>query len=185
MQEKCSIDGCGRTKAKRGWCNTHYQRWRRHGDPDIVLQIRGSECAVESCSDHAVGQGYCNRHYQRLMKHGDPEYVAPKPKCQIAGCEKPHVGKGEEIPRFQSRTQIRGERLAVALSQSGCHRLSACPQVSFGPDLRIERSKILVASSNASRVVMMRMSRDTSGSHQAMVPRKTRIGTATAAENGM
>lgn len=34
----CSIDGCeGKVKAK-GYCLQHYTRWRRHGDPSIVLR---------------------------------------------------------------------------------------------------------------------------------------------------
>lgn len=34
----CSIDGCPRPAkyAKSGWCQTHYHRWWRHGDPSIV-----------------------------------------------------------------------------------------------------------------------------------------------------
>lgn len=29
----CSIPGCGRKHAARGWCKKHYWRFRRHGDP--------------------------------------------------------------------------------------------------------------------------------------------------------
>lgn len=29
----CSIEGCRNKHFARGWCNTHYYRWRRHGDP--------------------------------------------------------------------------------------------------------------------------------------------------------
>lgn len=29
----CLIDGCERDAATRGWCNAHYIRWRRSGDP--------------------------------------------------------------------------------------------------------------------------------------------------------
>jgi hypothetical protein len=29
----CSIDNCGKPVRARGWCNTHYWRWHRHGDP--------------------------------------------------------------------------------------------------------------------------------------------------------
>lgn len=31
--DRCSVDGCDRPKAKRGWCNSHYQRWRASGNP--------------------------------------------------------------------------------------------------------------------------------------------------------
>lgn len=30
---KCSIDGCLKLSARRGWCLAHYGRWRRHGNP--------------------------------------------------------------------------------------------------------------------------------------------------------
>ncbi len=33
----CSIDGCGQAVDARGWCEMHYTRWRRHGDPLIRL----------------------------------------------------------------------------------------------------------------------------------------------------
>ena len=29
----CTIDGCDKLAFARGWCTTHYERWRRHGDP--------------------------------------------------------------------------------------------------------------------------------------------------------
>ena len=29
----CSAPGCSRPRAKREWCNAHYIRWRRYGDP--------------------------------------------------------------------------------------------------------------------------------------------------------
>ena len=29
----CSIHGCGKPRATRGYCSAHYSLWRRHGDP--------------------------------------------------------------------------------------------------------------------------------------------------------
>lgn len=29
----CSIPSCDNPPSKKGWCNAHYLRWRRHGDP--------------------------------------------------------------------------------------------------------------------------------------------------------
>ena len=29
----CLIEGCSNAVIARGWCDAHYRRWRRHGDP--------------------------------------------------------------------------------------------------------------------------------------------------------
>lgn len=31
----CTVEGCGRAHVARGWCNAHYLRWLRRGDPCI------------------------------------------------------------------------------------------------------------------------------------------------------
>lgn len=33
MRACCSIEGCSDPAWARGWCNKHYKRWRRYGDP--------------------------------------------------------------------------------------------------------------------------------------------------------
>jgi hypothetical protein len=37
----CSIDGCRRAASHRGWCFTHYQRWRRTGDVQADRPVAG------------------------------------------------------------------------------------------------------------------------------------------------
>lgn len=36
-QRTCSFDGCTDPHYARGWCNKHWTRWKKHGDPSIVL----------------------------------------------------------------------------------------------------------------------------------------------------
>lgn len=33
----CTFPGCPKAAKARGWCSTHYARWRAHGDPAVVL----------------------------------------------------------------------------------------------------------------------------------------------------
>lgn len=77
--DTCSIDTCLNPPLARGWCNKHYQRWYKHGDPLTVLspsQVRVSKpknCAVEGCGPAStLTRGYCSGHHYRLQKYGDP-----------------------------------------------------------------------------------------------------------------
>jgi hypothetical protein len=35
-QRICSVEGCEKPLRKRGWCDMHYERWRRHGSLVLV-----------------------------------------------------------------------------------------------------------------------------------------------------
>jgi len=41
MSEACAVNGCGRTAKARGYCKSHYNRWKRDGDPGEVFTPRG------------------------------------------------------------------------------------------------------------------------------------------------
>lgn len=36
---KCSMDGCEKEVVSRGFCGTHYMRWRKHGDAAKVSRV--------------------------------------------------------------------------------------------------------------------------------------------------
>ena len=36
----CVMGNCEKKAAARGWCNTHWARWRRHGDPHWISRRR-------------------------------------------------------------------------------------------------------------------------------------------------
>lgn len=40
MLPQCTIVDCKRPSVARGWCQTHYMRWRRQGDPEIRGRFR-------------------------------------------------------------------------------------------------------------------------------------------------
>lgn len=41
MNRLCSVEGCTRVRDARGMCNRHYLRWRKHGDPNVILTNQG------------------------------------------------------------------------------------------------------------------------------------------------
>lgn len=71
----CSIPDCGKPRFGREWCNAHYTRWHRHGDPlgstppkkRVVV-----DCSIADCNRVARHRGWCEPHYKRWCIHGDP-----------------------------------------------------------------------------------------------------------------
>lgn len=94
----CAIAGCDKKVLARGWCRSHYDRWRKHRDPEYVRE-RQTECSVEGCHGALKGHGLCNKHYQRLKAHGDPlgggvERVKLTGRCDVKGCDRPDAARG-------------------------------------------------------------------------------------------
>lgn len=81
-ERTCSVDGCFKPLARRGWCYMHYGRWYRHGDVHRTgawqLGPKDGLCTVDGCDRPYTAHGFCTLHYQRNRKHGDPEYVRPR-----------------------------------------------------------------------------------------------------------
>ena len=84
VQRTCSIEGCGRSVRARGWCNAHYIRYRRHGDPlaggaQLSPDPRRGKfapsefCTIKGCDAASRAWGLCNMHYLRAKRRGEPE----------------------------------------------------------------------------------------------------------------
>lgn len=95
-KKQCSISGCTNSYAAKGYCRFHYDTERRHGDPNVVINIHHDKCTIDGCEKPHEAKGYCSMHYGRYRKYGDPNKVRhPRQKqCSIAGCKRKHKGKG-------------------------------------------------------------------------------------------
>lgn len=58
-ERTCSIEGCDREKWARGWCSTHYQRWRTAGDPQPDVPIAAPLSRRERLDRYIVRQPGC------------------------------------------------------------------------------------------------------------------------------
>ena len=95
-QAMCSIEGCHRVAKARGWCGTHWKRWRTHGDPLVTAYNQPKpRCSIDGCRNEAYGKGWCSMHWQRWRRNGDPLLTVRRPpvtrgdECAVAGCGKP------------------------------------------------------------------------------------------------
>lgn len=92
MSRTCSIEGCDKRHEARGWCESHYQRWKKHGDPlgggPPKKRSTSPVCSIEDCTRPSKSHGWCNTHYERWRKYGDVEFV--------------HFIKGDRLKRFWS-----------------------------------------------------------------------------------
>lgn len=70
----CSIPDCSKPRFCRGWCEAHYLRWRRHGDPQAgrAAPSKGAICSIPDCGKPLKSLGLCLAHYYRQKRNGDP-----------------------------------------------------------------------------------------------------------------
>ena len=73
----CSVEGCDHPVRARGYCNAHYQQYRRTGKiTSETLRPYGARDKCR-CGRIEYARGMCASHYQRWMKKGDPEWDKP------------------------------------------------------------------------------------------------------------
>lgn len=107
----CSIPDCGNAAVKRGWCNAHYRRWLRHGDPmagripngeahqflELALSYDDNDCLLWPYARCPKGYGRINLKGQSQVvshivckdAHGEP----PTPLHEAAhSCGNGHMG---------------------------------------------------------------------------------------------
>lgn len=73
----CSVPDCGNGHFGRGLCTKHYQRWAKHGSPDIVKTKKPSVCTIDGCGRPNKARGLCLAHSERVKRTGSPQADIP------------------------------------------------------------------------------------------------------------
>lgn len=107
----CSVDGCEKPFAAKGWCSYHYKRAHATGSPITPRKKRAPKadaecrkaCSVEGCGT-PVGttgaRGFCATHYSRFRRTGSAGEAAllrvPRnpPNCMVEACPRKVFSNG-------------------------------------------------------------------------------------------
>ena len=109
----CSVGDCTRVVRARGWCVTHYERWRQHGDVTVVLTTwNPPECTADGCDRVPKRRGLCTLHYGRWRRHGDVTAFRPDATrgCAVEGLRQSTLGEGLLPPPHGPMAQDRRPR---------------------------------------------------------------------------
>jgi hypothetical protein len=89
--KNCSINNCNKKNESKGYCRSHYNKFRRHGDPLYKRKLNVfKKCKIENCNNKIHSLGYCHSHYNKFKRHGNPNYKQDLnylKKCSVDNCK--------------------------------------------------------------------------------------------------
>ena len=110
----CNVDGCETKRFGHGYCNMHYKRWKKNGEPGPAKPYRRDGCSVVDCPEPHCGLGFCNTHLVRFKSTGDlpttliRRYGEDKGACPRLFCSEKIATKGL-CQRHYSRIKLYGK----------------------------------------------------------------------------
>lgn len=104
---KCALSSCDKKPTTMGYCSSHYQKFRVHGDPSAGktrLPKQYGKCSFEGCDKPKKSLNLCATHYLRVYKNGTLGLKITKRtgRCSFEGCKKPDYTRGYCISHYRS-----------------------------------------------------------------------------------
>lgn len=125
---KCTVEGCNEKHASKGYCRSHYYRYKRYGNPSVVKQVQAKNsdgsCKIKDCKRKHHAKGYCKHHHYRWVKYGDPLYIRPT-TCRIDGCEKPINARGLCQMHYR-RLRVHGDTETTLVKRGTPCKIKGC-----------------------------------------------------------
>jgi hypothetical protein len=123
----CILEDCEKARWAKGYCNGHYKKWRKYGDPLVQkkISIPVSQCLEEACEEPSrYNPGYCAKHGQRQNKNGitdDPKkgwHTNAQGYIQMNNSSSPYANKSGIVLQHRQvmaeklgRTLLKGENI--------------------------------------------------------------------------
>lgn len=126
----CEVDGCNEKHVSKGYCRTHYYRFKRYGNPLEVKEVQSKNgdgsCKVSGCAKVHQGHGYCKMHLYRFQKYGDALKVQTFPEyCKVKDCGEKHYGKGY-CSLHHTRWKTHGDPSVVMIKRNHPCSIDGC-----------------------------------------------------------
>lgn len=93
--DECSLEGCDRPHHSKGWCQSHYYQWKRHGVVQAFTVFQ-QECSVLGCGRPHSAHGLCDGHniQRRAGKELTPLRIRQLGRtCSVDGCNEPRLAR--------------------------------------------------------------------------------------------
>lgn len=109
---RCSIDGCLKPVLARGWCPTHYFRWKVHGTPDLECQSCGSKISGRACGPNCRECRAANKKRRIADYKKRPDVAAKRAEHKRRAAQRPenrdrHRKYDQE---YRNRPEVRERR---------------------------------------------------------------------------
>jgi hypothetical protein len=114
---------CRNESKSKGFCNKHYQKWKKYGDPLFSAKVHVNFCHVVDCKEKHVAKGFCKSHYKRWTRYGDPLFI-PDP---VETKRKQSTSKLGNTPWNKDKTDVFSEESLTKMSQS--HKKNPSPSL--------------------------------------------------------
>lgn len=135
----CSIPDCGKPTIARGWCPSHYLRWRRHGDPlrggttwneperfyrEVVIPYEGDECIVWPYGRTEQGYARITYNHKTVKAHRRvcEEVYGPPPTPKHEAAHSCGNGAGGCVTKRHLRWATRKENMDDRILHGTSHR---------------------------------------------------------------
>jgi hypothetical protein len=91
----CSIENCENKYLCKGFCQKHYKKNKKHGDP--LAKKEKQFCSIENCENKYHSKGFCQKHYYKNKKYGDPLVGKTQTNSQNKAGTKEYISENSEI----------------------------------------------------------------------------------------
>lgn len=126
----CAIDGCNGEYLARGYCNKHYLKLKRYGDP---LYVKEKEiCKIDGCNEVVRGRKLCKTHYFEVhnKRHYEKYKKGINGVCKFKSCKKPAYIRGYCAGHYQRLLKYGDPSMSVrAVDLPETCRIEGCNEV--------------------------------------------------------